>query len=187
MICFRPNQNVQDRNLLRDIHSQGQRANGRHRQLFCYTKLTFSRFMFRTIMHITLIRQDFKTLDNIWKILHTFISNAIPCFLFPLPYIGIDTQRSNQPMSWSSLILFWFWRCDFHLLQTTKFQRDVQGDVLITIINISVFPNIFNNHNFPCSQVWIHQVWNFPPIFFSKWSNHVKKTLVLHLLGASCS
>ena len=33
-------------------------------------------------------------------------------------------------------------RCTFHLVKTNKFQRDVQGDVLFTILDLPVFHNI---------------------------------------------
>ena len=102
-----------------------------------------SRFMFGTLLHITLIRQIFELLDNIWKILHTDISNGITwLFLFLWPCMGFDTQRGNKPLSWYSQIIFWIWRCDSHLVHTNKLQQYVQGDVLLTIINLSVFPNI---------------------------------------------
>ena len=98
-------------------------------------KVTVSGFLFLPLPHITLMMQLLKLPDNLWNILHTDISNGIPCtFIFIWPYNGLETQKCNQPLSWSSQIIFWLWRCDFHLVQTTKFQRDVQGDILFTIL-----------------------------------------------------
>ena len=98
--------------------------------------------MFGPLPHITRTRKLFKLLDNLWKILHTDISNGIPCLFFLWHFNVLDTQRGNQPLSRTSLIIFWLWRCDFCLFQTTKFQRYVQGDVLLDILNVPVFPNI---------------------------------------------
>ena len=99
--------------------------------------------MFGTLLHIILISQLLKLFDNIWKILHTDISNGIPfIFLFFWPYNGLDIQRGNKPLYLSLQVIFWLWRCDFHIVQNTKFQQDVQGDVLLTNLNLSVFPDI---------------------------------------------
>ena len=99
--------------------------------------------MFGTIMHINLIRQLLKFLNELLNILHNDIRNGITClFVFLWPYNGIETQRGNQPLSWSTTILFWIWICDFHILQTNKIQRYVHGDVLLTIFDIPVFTNI---------------------------------------------
>ena len=48
----------------------------------------------------------------------------------------------NQPLSWSSQIIFLLWRCDSHLVQTAKLQQYVQNDVIITTLDVSVFPKI---------------------------------------------
>ena len=129
-----------------------------------WIKLTFGGFMFGPLPHITLIKQIFKLLDNLWKILHTDISNCIPfLFLFLWPCNGLDTQRGIQPLSWYSLIIFWLWRCDFHLFHATKFQRDVQGDVLITILNLRVFPNIATTTIFHVYRCELAQCENFLP------------------------
>ena len=105
--------------------------------------------MFGPLLHITLIMQLFKIFDNIWKIIHTDISNGTPClFVFLWPHIGLDTQRGNQQLSWSSQIIFCIWICDYRLSQTTKFQLYEQGDAFLTILNPSVFPNIFTTTNF---------------------------------------
>ena len=98
--------------------------------------------MFGPLLHITLIMQP-KFLYNIWKIFHNDISNVIYClFGFLWPSNGIETQIGNQPLSWSSQITFWLWRCDIHLVHNTKFQRDFQGDVLLAILGLPVFSNI---------------------------------------------
>ena len=114
--------------------------------------------MFGTLPHITLIRHLFKSLDNILKILHTDISHFIP-FLFDSIWQsnGLENQRDNQPLSWSSLIILFFWRCYFCHVQATKFQIYVQGDVFITTFNLHVFPNIstttmFHVHSFELTR-----------------------------------
>ena len=73
---------------------------------------------------------------------------AYLAFLFMWTCFGLDTQRINEPLSWSSLIISWLWRYDFHLVQTVKFQRDVQCDILVTNLDLSVFPNIFTTTKF---------------------------------------
>ena len=102
--------------------------------------------MFGPLPHITLIRKHFKVLDNLWNILHTDISDNMPrIFVFIWTSNGLETQRGNQPLYWYSQIIFWFWRCDFCIVHTAKFQRDVQGDVLLTILNLPMFPNILTS------------------------------------------
>ena len=102
---------------------------------------------------ITFLGKIFKLPDNLWKVLRTDISNGIPClFLFLWNGFGLDTQRVNQLLSWSYLIIFGLWRCDSHLVHTEKLQLDVQGGVLITILDLSMFPNIatttiFHDHS----------------------------------------
>ena len=99
--------------------------------------------MFWTFPHITLIIQPFELIDNLWKILHTDISNGIPwIFLFLWRSNGIDIQTGNQPLSLYHQKSFWLWRRDFYLVQTTKFQRDAQVDVLLAILYLPMFPNI---------------------------------------------
>ena len=64
-------------------------------------------------------------------------------FFFALwPYNGLEIQRGNQPFLWYFEIIFWLWRFGFHLVHTTKFQQDVQGDILLTILSLSIFSNI---------------------------------------------
>ena len=92
---------------------------------------------------ITFIRKCFKLPDDIWKLLHTEISNRTPCiFVVIWSCIGLVTQSSNQSLSWSSQIIFWIWIFDSNLVQTAKLQQYVQGDVLVTTLYLSVFPNI---------------------------------------------
>ena len=102
---------------------------------------------------ITFIRSFRKILYNIWKVLHTDIFDGLPCiFVFLWSFFAIETQRCNQPLSWSSLIIFWLWICDSHLVQTAKLQWDVQSDVLVTTLDLSDFHNfvtktIFHVHS----------------------------------------
>ena len=139
-------------NLLRTSHFCSYRVNVKDKgiishhtvsNLSCYVILNVSGLIFGPLPHISLTRLFFKLIDNLWSILHTDIINGIPClFVFLWPYISLETQRGNQPLSWSSLIIFWLWRCDYHLVHAAKLQMYVQGDVLITILNLFVFTNI---------------------------------------------
>ena len=105
--------------------------------------------VFGPLTHRTLMRQILKLLNNIRNILKSNISNAKLCLLkFLWPSNGLETQRGNQPLDWYSKIIFWFWRYYFHLVKTTKFQRDVQGDVLLTIIDLPLFPKIVMSTSF---------------------------------------
>ena len=114
--------------------------------------------MFGPLPHMNLKGQLLKLLDNLLNILHTEISNDIPChFVFLWTSNGLETQIVDQPLSWYSQIIFWFWRCDFHPIRTNKFQRDVQGNVLIAVLDIPVFPNIstitiFRLHSFELTR-----------------------------------
>ena len=102
---------------------------------------------------ISFKRKFLKLPDNIWKVLHIDIYDGISClFVFLWNCFGLETQRINQPLSWYYWILFWLWRCDYHLVHTVKLQWDVQCDVLITTLDIYVFYNIamttiFNVHS----------------------------------------
>ena len=51
----------------------------------------------------------------------------------------------------SAELHFWLWRCGFHLFQTVKLLWVVQGDTLVTTLDLLVFPNfatttIFHAH-----------------------------------------
>ena len=95
-------------------------------KISCYIKVTVIRFMFRYLLHINLIRKLLQLPNNLWNILQTEIINSIPClFVFLWPSNGLDYQRGNKPLSWSFLTIFWLWWFDFHIVQTTKIQRDI--------------------------------------------------------------
>ena len=99
--------------------------------------------MFRPLPLIIFIRQFSKLPNNLLEVLITDISGFMPClFVFVWTYFGLETQGGNQPLSWYFQFLFWLWRCDFHLLQAIKFQQNVQGDILVTTLDLSVFTNI---------------------------------------------
>ena len=98
--------------------------------------------MFGPIPHITLIRQ-FSNFLIIFE--RYFILTLVMAYLAfsPLwPFNVIQMHKGNQPLSWSSQIIFWLQRYDFYLVHTAKFQRDVQCDILTTILNIPMFTNI---------------------------------------------
>ena len=119
--------------------------------------------------------QIFKLFDNIGKVLHADISDGTPClFVFFWPCFGLESQSNYQPLSWSSQFPFWLWRCGFHLVQTVKLLWDIQGDTLVTTLDLLVFPNfstttIFHVHrlkktclpmNFSSQNVfWVEQPW----------------------------
>ena len=99
--------------------------------------------MYVPLLLITSVRQFFKLPNNLWKVLLTDISDGIPClFVFLRPCFVLDTQRGNQLISWSYQLNFWLWGCDSRLVQNVKFQQDVQGDILFTTLDLSVFPKI---------------------------------------------
>ena len=129
--------------------------------------------MFGHIPHIILIRQLFKWLNNLRNILQTEISNCIP-FLFVLiwPSNGLETQRGNQPLSGYSKIIFWIWRCDFYLVETTKIQRYDQGDVLLITIDLHMFPNIATTTIFH-----VHQCENLLPELLLSGANMINRVL----------
>ena len=94
----------------------------------------------------------------------TFPMAYISFFVFLWPYLVLETQRGNQALSWSFQFPFWLWRCDFHLVQTVKLWLDEQGDVIVTALDIFVFPNIatttiFHVHrqgkHFPTCQLFL--------------------------------
>ena len=83
-----------------------------------------------------------KLFDNLRKVLLTGISDGIPClFVFWWPYFGLESQSGCQPLSWSSQSPFWLLRCGFHLVQTVKLRWNIQGDDLVTTLDLLVFPN----------------------------------------------
>ena len=105
--------------------------------------------MFGNLLLITFIRQFFKLLNNIWKVLLPDISDGTPfLFVFVWPYFGLETNRGDQTLSWSFQFFFWIWICHFHLVQTVKFQWYFQGDILVTNLDLPVFPNITTTTNF---------------------------------------
>ena len=130
--------------------------------------------MVRPFPLITFIRQFIKLSNNPWKVLLTKIANGIPClFVFMWPHVGLENQIGNQPLSWFSQFFFWLWRCDFYLVQTIKFQQDVQGDILLATLDLVVFPNIATITMFHVNS-WekFTHLWTFPPRTSSKWINH---------------
>ena len=140
-------------------------------KMYWYIKVTVSRYMFLPLCHITLIRQLPRLLNNLRNILQTEISAGISwLFVFLWPFNGLETQRGNQPLSWSSLKILCFWWCDFYLVHNTKIQRDFQGDVLLTILDISVFPNIATTTIFH-----VHQCELFLPERLLSWGTMINR------------
>ena len=110
----------------------------------------------------------FGHIPNITFIRNTEFSNGkISLFNTFLVSNGLETQRGNQPLPWSSQIIFLQWRCDFHILQIITVQRDVQGDVLPTILDLYVFLtlqqpkfSLLTCANFPSHNVFqVEQLW----------------------------
>ena len=88
------------------------------------------------------LRPFFKLFDNLQNVLLADISYGIHClFVFLGPYFGLEIQSGYQPLSWSSKIFFWLWRCGFHLVQIFKLCWCIQGDDLVTTLDLLVFPN----------------------------------------------
>ena len=118
--------------------------------------------MFGPYTIINFIRQFIKIPDNIWKILHTDISDGIPLlFVFLWTCFGLDTRRCNQPLYWSYQIIFLLWICDSHIVQTAKLQRYVQNDVVITTLDLFVFTNISTTTIFHFNSCEINKSENF--------------------------
>ena len=106
-------------------------------------KVTLSRLVFGPLPFLTFISWLLKLPDIILRFLHTDISVGIPVlFVFIWHYFILDTQRSNQPISWYSQFYLFILKCDYHLVQTAKFQQDVQGDLLVTTLDLAVSTNI---------------------------------------------
>ena len=92
--------------------------------------------------------QFFKLFDFVGTVLHAEISDGIPwLFVFFRPCFGLDIQSGYQPLSWSIQFYFWLWRCGLHLVQIVKLLWDIQnliniqGDTLVTNLDLLVFPN----------------------------------------------
>ena len=81
-------------------------------------------------------------------------------FLFE-PTLVLRPRKVINLFYWYLQIIFWLWKFDYHILQTTKLQRDIQGDELLTIIYIYVFPNIVTTTIFMFTGVNSPSV-NFP-------------------------
>ena len=80
-----------------------------------------------------------------WKYLKSpsywhFRWHTLPC-LFLWPYFGLEIQSGYQPLSWSLQFSFSFWWCVFCLVQIVKLFWDIQGDNLVTTLDLLVFPN----------------------------------------------
>ena len=131
-------------------------------KLSFWVKFTVIRLIFAALLLVNFIRQVFKLPDNLWKVLLTDISNGIPyLFAFIWPCFDIETWRVNQTLYWSSLNKFRLWWCDSHLFHTAKLQCDVQGDVIVTNHDISVFPNIAT------TTIFMFTAENSPTVNFS--------------------
>ena len=105
--------------------------------------------MFGCLFQMRYLNKIFKLDDFVVKVLHTDISGGIPClFIFCRTCFGLEIQSGYQPISWSFLFYFWLLRCGFHLVQIVKFLWyfqnlvRVQSDTVITILDLSMFPNI---------------------------------------------
>ena len=104
-------------------------------------------------------------------------------------FIGLDTHRGNQPLYRSSQIIFWLWRCDSHIVQTAKLRRDVQGDVLITILDLFVFPNITTTTKFyvhrcelsKCELLLPERLTSGSTMINKRWCHNCKKLHVYNI------
>ena len=66
-------------------------------KLSFWIKLTVSGFMFGPLPYITIIRQNFLLVDNILWILHTGITNVIPCIFFIDLALVLRTREVINP------------------------------------------------------------------------------------------
>ena len=93
--------------------------------------------------------QFFKLFDNVGKVLHADISDGVPfLFVFLRPCFGLESQSCYQPLSWSTQFSSWLWRCGFYLVQTVKLLWYIQGDTLVTTLDLLVFPNFATTTTF---------------------------------------
>ena len=67
--------------------------------------------------------------------------HALTFCIFAKPYFGLESQSVCQPLSWSSHFSFWLWRYGFRVVHTVKLLWDIQGDGLVTTLDLLVFPN----------------------------------------------
>ena len=91
---------------------------------------------------LTYTRWTIKLLEQLAQILLSNVINGKPCLLFLVWIFGPKSQRVSQPLTWSSHIIFLFWRCYFPIVHTINLIRDVQDGVLLAILDILSFPNI---------------------------------------------
>ena len=94
------------------------------------------------------IRRILKLFDQLPKILVSHISNGKPWLLFLVLTIGHESQKGSQPLTWSSHIISLFLIDDFPLVQTINLRRYFQDGVLLTVIDLPVFPTIAPSTNF---------------------------------------
>ena len=120
-------------------------------------------------------------------------------YLFGLALALIPIEVIN-PFSDLPKIIFWIWRCDYHLVQISNFQLDIQGDVLVTALDLCYFPNIltttiFHVHSWklvncetflpellPSGETMITRRW-----FYNCWELHVHHNICIKKLRALSS
>ena len=65
---------------------------------------------------------------------------------------GTDIQISSQPLNWYYHTTISLLRGDLPLVHKIKLRRDIHYDVMLTIIDLPVFPNIES-----CTTCHVHQ------------------------------
>ena len=95
--------------------------------------------LFTLVTEISLI---LNLLEKLPEILFSNFSNGKSCPFFLVCFFGNEIQRGSHPLTWYSHIILWLWRCYFSLVHTIKLIRDVQDNVLLAILDLTVFLNI---------------------------------------------
>ena len=139
------------------------------RNLFYLEEVILNWFILYLFIFVTFIRWIITILEKLPGILVGNDSNGSPFLLFLVWYFGPEIQIGSQPLTWSSYINPWFWRGDFPILHTIKLHRNVQGDVLLAILDFPCFLLYCTFHYLSCSPVR-----NSHHRISSKWSNHDK-------------
>ena len=97
---------------------------------------------------VTYIQWNIKILEQLPEVLISNVSNVKACLLFLVWIFFPDRQKGSHPLTWYFHINTWLWKGDLPLVQTIKLRRYVQDNLLPTIIDLPLFPNIASSTTF---------------------------------------
>ena len=100
-----------------------------------------------------------KIVEQFPEILVSNVSNRNPWLLLLVWTFGYESHTGSQPLTWSSNRIPWFWISYLYFVQKIKLHHKIQGDVLLTILELPMFPIIV-----PSTTCHFHQ----RKIIFSK-------------------